>query len=86
MSVTQKKGRVKVGKTKFIISTESIVATMGLPAEGDIYFKLSIQKEMGDFLYPTGNPTMYHSGYEQDSFPQPWDRVAEKLKRYFTLQ
>ncbi|KAH9316495.1 hypothetical protein KI387_025122, partial [Taxus chinensis] len=38
-----------------------------------------------DFNAPGDRPVKYLSGYTRDSLPPPWDRVAEVIMRYFTI-
>ncbi|KAH9314334.1 hypothetical protein KI387_022961 [Taxus chinensis] len=79
------KGRVQIGNTRFTISTNAIADATGLPAAGDIYFKRSLHAEIQDFNAPGDRPVKYLSGYTRDSLPPPWDRVAEVIMRYFTI-
>ncbi|KAH9313125.1 hypothetical protein KI387_028160, partial [Taxus chinensis] len=71
-----KKGKVKVGSTKFEIKIELIASATGLPADGDIYFKHSLKAKMGDFLKKKERVNKYQSRFEHDSLPTPWDRVT----------
>ncbi|KAH9294257.1 hypothetical protein KI387_040536 [Taxus chinensis] len=79
------KGRVQIGNTRFTISTNAIADATGLPAAGDIYYKRSLHAEIQDFNAPGDRPVKYLSGYTRDSLPSPWDRVAEVIMRYFTI-
>ncbi|KAH9291191.1 hypothetical protein KI387_043615 [Taxus chinensis] len=79
------KGRVQVGNTRFSISTNAIADATGLPAAGDIYYKHSLHAEIQDFNAPGDRPVKYLSGYSRNSLPSPWDRVAEVIMRYFTI-
>ncbi|KAH9318825.1 hypothetical protein KI387_020594 [Taxus chinensis] len=38
-----------------------------------------------DFITPGDKPVKYLSGYTRDSLPPPWNRVAEVVMRYFTI-
>ncbi|KAH9292834.1 hypothetical protein KI387_041983 [Taxus chinensis] len=79
------KGQVQIGNTRFTISTNAIADATGLPAAGDIYFRRSLHAELQDFIAPGDRPVKYLSGYTRDSLPPPWDRVAEVIMRYFTI-
>ncbi|KAH9293702.1 hypothetical protein KI387_041094 [Taxus chinensis] len=79
------KGRVQIGNTRFSISTNAIADATGLPAAGDIYYKRSLHAEIQDFNAPGDRPVKYLSGYTRNSLPSPWDRVAEVIMRYFTI-
>ncbi|KAH9292126.1 hypothetical protein KI387_042686 [Taxus chinensis] len=79
------KGRVQIGNTRFTISTNAIADATGLPAAGDIYYKRSLHAEIQEFNAPGDRPVKYLSGYTRDSLPSPWDRVAEVIMRYFTI-
>ncbi|KAH9300072.1 hypothetical protein KI387_011655, partial [Taxus chinensis] len=77
--------RVQIGNTSFTISTNAIANATSLPAAGDIYFRRSLHAELQDFIAPGDRPIKYLSGYTRDSLPSPWDRVAEVIMRYFTI-
>ncbi|KAH9295130.1 hypothetical protein KI387_038718 [Taxus chinensis] len=79
------RGRVQIGSTKFTISTNAIADATGLPAAGDIYYRRSLHAEIQEFNAPGDRPRKYMSGYTRDSLPSPWDRVAEAIMRYFTI-
>ncbi|KAH9291525.1 hypothetical protein KI387_043285 [Taxus chinensis] len=79
------KGQVQIGNTRFTISTNAIADATGLPAAGDIYFRRSLHAEMQDFIAPGDKPVKYLSGYTWDFLPPPWNRVAEVIMRYFTM-
>ncbi|KAH9297642.1 hypothetical protein KI387_029324 [Taxus chinensis] len=79
------RGRVQIGSTRFTISTNAIADATGLPAAGDIYYRRSLHAEIQDFNAPGDRPKKYLSGYTRDSLPSPWDRVAEAIMRYFTI-
>ncbi|KAH9295685.1 hypothetical protein KI387_039273, partial [Taxus chinensis] len=79
------RGRVQIGSTRFTISTNAIADATGLPAAGDIYYRRSLHAEIQDFNAPGDRPRKYMSGYTRDSLPSPWDRVAEAIMRYFTI-
>ncbi|KAH9291806.1 hypothetical protein KI387_043005 [Taxus chinensis] len=79
------RGRVQIGSTRFTISTNAIADATGLPAAGDIYYRRSLHAEIQDFNAPGDRPKKYLSGYTRDSLPSPWDRVAEVIMRYFTI-
>ncbi|KAH9314722.1 hypothetical protein KI387_023349 [Taxus chinensis] len=68
-----------------MISTNIIADAIGLSAAGDVYFKCSLCSEMQDFIAPGDKPVKYLSGYTRDSLPPPWDRIAEVIMRYFTI-
>ncbi|KAH9294333.1 hypothetical protein KI387_040463, partial [Taxus chinensis] len=79
------RGWVQIGSTRFTISTNAIADAAGLPAAGDIYYRRSLHTEIQDFNAPGDRPVKYISGYTHDSLPSPWDRVAEAIMRYFTI-
>ncbi|KAH9292412.1 hypothetical protein KI387_042402 [Taxus chinensis] len=79
------RGRVQIGSTRFTISMNAIADATGLPAAGDIYYRRSLHAEIQDFNAPGDRPKKYLSGYTRDSLPSPWDRVAEVIMRYFTI-
>ncbi|KAH9291398.1 hypothetical protein KI387_043409 [Taxus chinensis] len=79
------KGRVQIGNTRFTISMNAIADATGLPAAGDIYYKRSLHAKIQEFNAPGDRPVKYLSGYTRDSLPSPWDRVAEVIMRYFTI-
>ncbi|KAH9287660.1 hypothetical protein KI387_031777 [Taxus chinensis] len=75
----------KSATPRFTISTNAIADATSLPAAGDIYYKRSLHVEIQDFNALGDRPKKYLSGYTWDSLPAPWDRVAEVIMRYFTI-
>ncbi|KAH9304312.1 hypothetical protein KI387_008716 [Taxus chinensis] len=82
---TWARGRVQIGKTTFTISTNGIADATGLPAAGDIYTKRLLQAKIQDFITPEERLVKNLSGYTRESLPPPWDRLAEVIMRYFTI-
>ncbi|KAH9293186.1 hypothetical protein KI387_041610, partial [Taxus chinensis] len=64
----------------------SIAFATGLPVEGDIYFKGSLRAKLDDFLCHGKKMRKYQLGYERELLPQPWEKVAEQLMRYFMAE
>ncbi|KAH9311938.1 hypothetical protein KI387_026973, partial [Taxus chinensis] len=79
------RGRLHIGNTPFTISTNAITSVTGLPTSGVVYFNKTLQVELQDFIAKGEKLKKYLSGYIQESILPPWDRVAEVIMRYFTI-